>query len=125
MTAIPALLKKLRYRPSMRVYLLDAPSGYEARVREIEVERVARLSGEIDLVHAFFTRAGQLQRALPKILRHLAPKGIVWLSYPKARQLATDLNRDVLTAAVQPMGLEGVAIVAVDEVWSALRCKAA
>jgi hypothetical protein len=117
------LLKKLRYRPNMRVYLLDAPSGYEAQIRGIGVERVTKLAGEIDLMHAFFTRLGQVERAVPRLVRHLAPNGILWLSYPKAKQLATDLNRDILAAGVRPIGLEGVAIVSMDEVWSALRCK--
>jgi hypothetical protein len=117
------LLKKLRYKVNLRVYLLDAPSGYEAHVRAAEVERVTKLAGKIDLVHAFLTRLGQVQRTVPKLARHLAPRGILWLSYPKARQLATDLNRDILAAAVEPMGLEPVAMVSLDEVWSALRCK--
>jgi hypothetical protein len=117
------LLKKLRYRPKMRVHLVDAPSGYEAQVADAGLVRVAKLAGEIDLVHAFFTRIGQVERAVPKIVRHVGPKGIVWLSYPKAKQLATDLNRDLLRVAVEPMGLEAVAIVSMDDVWSALRCK--
>jgi hypothetical protein len=117
------LLKKLRYKPKMRVYLLDAPAGYEAEIRRLDVERVTKLAGKIDLAHGFFTRLGRVERAVPAVVRHLAPKGIVWLSYPKAKQLATDLNRDVLRTAVEPMGLEAVAIVSLDSVWSALRCK--
>src|SRR5262249_21784702 len=46
-------LKKLRYKPGMRVYLVDAPSGYEADVRAAGVERVTKLAGTVDLVHAF------------------------------------------------------------------------
>jgi hypothetical protein len=118
-----SLLNKLRYKENMRVYLLDAPSGYEAAVADVAVERVVKLAGEIDLVHAFFTRSGQVQRAVPKLVRRLAPKGILWLSYPKAKQLATDLNRDILAAMVRPMGLEAVAMASLDDVWSALRCK--
>jgi hypothetical protein len=121
------LLRKLRYKPKMRVYLIDAPSGFEAAVVGAGVERVAtpmrEPMREIDIVHAFFTRLGQVERRLPKLVRHVAPKGIVWLSYPKAKQLATDLNRDVLREAVAPMGLTAVALVSIDDVWSALRCK--
>jgi hypothetical protein len=117
------LLKKLRYKANMRVYLVDAPSGYEAEVRNADVERLTKLAGEVDLVHAFFTRIGQVQRVVPKLVRHLSPKGLVWLSYPKAKQLATDLNRDILAVIVRPIGLEAVAIVSLDAVWSALRCK--
>lgn len=117
------LLKKLRYRAGMRVYLRDAPAGYEAAVRELEVTQLARLRGTIDLGHAFFTRAGQVDRVVPALALHLAPTGILWLSYPKAGQLATDLDRDILARRVERMGLSTVAIVAIDAVWSALRCK--
>jgi hypothetical protein len=117
------LLKKLRYKPKMRVYLVDAPSGYEAAVAASGVQRVTKPAGELDLVHAFFTRLGQVERIVPKLAKHVGPKGIVWLSYPKAKQLATDLNRDVLREVVGPMGLEAVAIASIDDVWSALRCK--
>jgi hypothetical protein len=109
----------------MRVYLVDAPSGYEAEVANMGVERVAKLAGEVDLVHAFFTRLGQVERTVPKLVRHLGSKGLLWVSYPKAKQLATDLNRDVLRGALEPMGLTTVALVSLDEVWSALRSKVA
>lgn len=49
-------------------------------------------------------------------------RGILWLCYPKARALGTDLNRDVVRAVAAKVGLQTVALVAVDGVWSALRC---
>ncbi len=33
----------------------------------------------------------------------------------------TELNRDILWQRVKPLGLEGVALVAIDETWSAMR----
>ncbi len=48
---------------------------------------------------------------------------MLWVAYPKAGQLGTDLNRDSLAQAVRAHGLEPVAQIAVDEVWSALRFK--
>ncbi len=49
--------------------------------------------------------------------------GILWVCYPKAKALGTDLSRDVVRETVARVGLETVALVAVDGVWSALRCK--
>jgi hypothetical protein len=34
-----------------------------------------------------------------------------------------DINRDTITAYAETIGLEGVAIVSIDEDWSALRLK--
>jgi hypothetical protein len=72
---------------------------------------------------AFFTRQANLERDVPKLARALAPGGIMWLAYPKGKQLASDIHRDTLRVAVERMGLDTVALVALDEVWSAVRCK--
>jgi hypothetical protein len=46
---------------------------------------------------------------------------LTWVSYPKAGQLGTDLNRDSLAALLTERGIEPVRQIAIDEVWSALR----
>lgn len=56
--------------------------------------------------------------------RRLAPRcgtGIAWAAYPKAGQLGTDLNRDLLSEALEERGVQPVRQIALDEVWSALR----
>jgi hypothetical protein len=119
------VLKKLRCKEGMKICVLGAPSALEAVLKtEDEVVRVDRLGKELDLVLAFFTRKTHLVRDMKKLRAALAPKGMLWLGYPKAQALGTDLNRDVLRTTVEKAGLEAVAIVALDPVWSALRCKA-
>jgi hypothetical protein len=60
---------------------------------------------------------------LPKASARVAEGGALWVAYPKAGQLGTDLNRDSLARVLQAAGLEPVAQIAVDDVWSALRFK--
>jgi len=115
------LLKKLRYRPGLRVAVLGAPAGFEAELSGAELARASRLVANLELVQAFFTRRAHLGRAVGRLRRALAPGGILWLCYPKARALGTDLDRDVVRAVAAKAGLRSVAIVAVDDVWSALR----
>jgi hypothetical protein len=50
---------------------------------------------------------------------------LAWIAYPKAGQLGTDLNRDVLAAALAEHGIQPVRQVAIDDVWSALRFRPA
>ena len=54
-----------------------------------------------------------------------APDGVAWVAYPKAGQLDTDLNRDVLAGLLRARGVAPVRQIAIDDVWSALRFKAA
>lgn len=119
-----ATLRKLRYKPGMRVAVMGAPAGFEAELAGAkDIDRVRTLSKDLDLVQAFFTRRSHLSRALSRLERSLAPKGILWIGYPKAKALGTDLNRDLVRGMAAKAGLEAVAIVAIDGVWSALRCK--
>jgi hypothetical protein len=119
------LFSKLRYKAGSRVCVLDAPSGFEAALASLPetIHHTTSLRGSFDLVQAFFTRKAPLLKAAPKIKKTLVPGGIVWICYPKGEALGTDLNRDILRETLAGEGLTTVAQVAIDDVWSALRCK--
>jgi hypothetical protein len=106
------------------VALHGAPSGFEAEVISAkEVVRAKAGEKNLDLVQAFFTRRTDLERQLAPLKASLGPRAILWLCYPKGRALGTDLNRDVIREIAGKKGLQTVALVAVDDVWSALRVK--
>jgi hypothetical protein len=46
---------------------------------------------------------------------------IAYVAYPEARQLGTDLNRDILWRHLTKVGLRGVRQVSLDDVWLAMR----
>jgi hypothetical protein len=69
-------------------------------------------------------RAELVQRI--DLLREAAQRGaLTWLAYPKARQLETDLNRDIIRDLALDRGLDLVRQVSIDDIWSALRLKPA
>ena len=113
-------LKKLRYKPGMKVAVSGAPAGFEAELASAAVTRGRK---ELDLAQAFFTRKAELERALPRLRTSLAPGGILWLCYPKGKALGTDLDRDLIRTIAARHKLRTVALVAIDAVWSALRVK--
>jgi hypothetical protein len=48
----------------------------------------------------------------------------MWVTYHKGTsKVKTDINRDTINAYVHSIGLEGVAMISIDEDWSALRLK--
>ena len=120
MAPMTPTLKKLRYKPGMKVAVTGAPAGFEAELARADLSR-GRTG--LDLAQAFFTRRSDLERALPRLAGSLGPRGILWLCYPKGKALGTDLDRDVVRAAAARAGLSAVALVAIDPVWSALRVK--
>jgi hypothetical protein len=50
---------------------------------------------------------------------------LAWIAYPKAGQLDTDVNRDVLRQVLESKGARPVRQVAIDATWSALRFRPA
>src|SRR4051812_2666694 len=117
------LFTKLRYKPGMRVCVIGAPAGFSAEVARLPktIDRTTTLRGRFDLVHAFYTRNSQVARSAAKLKRAIAPDGILWVSYPKGEALSTDLKRDILHETLAAAGLDGIAQVAIDDVWSAMR----
>ncbi len=124
-TELSPLLGKLRFKAGMRVYVQSAPAGFAGELERLpnEIALAPRLTGRFDLILAFLTQQAELERMVPRFRKALGAEGLIWIAYPKGARLSTDLNRDIVRETVAPLGLETVAIVAIDQVWSALRCK--
>ena len=124
-TSTKPIAQKLHLKPGYRVALLNAPATYVAALGALPpgVELVRSLDASFDFIQLFVQQRADVDAQLPAAKQALRPKGLLWVAYPRGKALATDLNRDKLAAAVQPLGFKAVAQVAVDDVWSALRFK--
>lgn len=114
------LAKKLGAREGSSVAVLDAPPSIDL-VLPPGVSPSDR--GAASIVLVYVRERAVLDKSLPRATKRLAPGGVLWVAYPKAGRLGTDLNRDSLARALQAQGLEPVAQIAVDDTWSALRFK--
>lgn len=114
------LAKKLLVRSGSRVAVIGAPPTIDL-VLPPEAKPADR--GPADIVLVYTKNAAGVRPALAKAGKVIAEGGVLWVAYPKAGQLSTDLNRDSLARALQAEGLEPVAQIAVDDIWSALRVK--
>jgi hypothetical protein len=111
------LTKKLQIPPGTPIFLINAPE-------EIQLGD-AKISKKLDstvavLLFAETSKTLSNSSSKPAITSAQADR-LSWIAYPKAGQLATDLNRDKLVAALAPQNIEGVRLVSIDEVWSAMR----
>ena len=76
------------------------------------------------MVQLFVANRAELEAQLPKVKQAVAPGGLLWVSYYKGTaQTKTDINRDTIHAYARTLGLEGVAMVSIDDDWSAMRFK--
>jgi len=69
----------------------------------------------------FVTKVADLDRLAAPMVEAARADRLAWVAYPKAGQLGTDLNRDILAKELQKRGAQPVPQIALDEVWSALR----
>jgi hypothetical protein len=123
--AISSLAKKLQIKPGMKVALINAPAGTAEKLRPLPEEAAISRGTGADAVIAFAKDDAELRRIAPQAIKTLKTGGLLWLSYPKgSAKTKTDLDRDVLRETIgERHGLEGVSLVAVDQMWSAMRFK--
>jgi hypothetical protein len=78
----------------------------------------------VDVVLMFALDRDQLAHYLPVATARLAEKGSLWIAYLKGTaSRKTDINRDTINAYATERGVTGVAMIALDSDWSALRLK--
>jgi hypothetical protein len=76
----------------------------------------------IDAVLIFVNNLTEVERLTPEGIATVRRDGLLWIAYPKgSSKVKTDVNRDTLWKAVQPLGWDAVRQIAIDETWSAIR----
>jgi hypothetical protein len=125
---ISPLAKKLQLKPGCRAALINAPAGYLDRLRPLPdgAELVDQPVRELDFVQVFAHDAAELDRHGPGAFAAVKPDGLLWVCYPKGGTKAgTDLNRDILWNLLSERGFAGVTLIAIDDIWSAMRFRPA
>lgn len=120
------LTKKLQIKPNQRIVIINPPPGYMEELgplpEGVELAEKPQPEGIFDLVHLFVKNSKELNRLAPTALKAVKYDGLLWISYPKrSSKVETDLTRDIGWEIIDRAGLEGVANVSINEVWSALR----
>jgi len=117
------VLERLQVKGARRLSVLHAPPDVDAAVgggdRRATVESA-------EVVLTFARMRDELEARVAEAKDAMRPDAILWVAYAKkASRLAGDIDRDVIWAYAQTVGLETVASIAIDADWSALRLKRA
>lgn len=122
------LVKKLALKPKTRITVLNAPEGYRDLLGELppETDYAEVLEGSVryDWIQVFVTQQQALYDQLPSLKQHLAPNGLLWITFPRDRK-KTGLSRNSVmpTALQEPFGLTPVANAVVNDDWTGYRLK--
>ena len=107
--------EKLGFKPGMRVLVEGAPV-------DVALELPTSGEGPYDLLLFFTPDAAAIADAAPRADSLYREGARLWFAYPKKTgRIRTDISRDVGWEPVAAQGLAGVAQIALDDTWSALR----
>lgn len=115
------LVKKLQFKRDYNAAILNAPSDYLDRLG-IPVIGDLSIRSSLDFIQVFVTGKLEFLLQLPVILRALKPDGLLWICYSgDSTKMPTDVNRYILWAEMAKLGMVAVAMIPIDEIWSAMR----
>jgi hypothetical protein len=109
------LAKKLNLAPGTKLRVVGKPAGVD--LDDVETTSAAKAPA----VLVFVKTLADVDAKCGPMIAVARADGIAWAAYPKAGQLGTDLNRDVLWKHLLKQGVQGVRQIAIDDIWSALR----
>ena len=118
------LVRKLGFKPGMRVHYVAPPGDFDALVGELPdgVRVLARPAPGLDLVVLFVRSRAELERRLGGLHAKLSQDGMLWVAWPKrASKVPTDMTEDVVRDVALPRGLVDVKVCAIDATWSGLK----
>ena len=114
--------RKMQIPAASTVVVLGLPAGVDLEISgDCLVVSDPSDAAQATAVVSFVVRADDLDAVAGPAIAAGREDLLAWIAYPKARQLGTDLNRDILAALVEARGAQPVRSVSIDGVWSALR----
>ena len=121
-----SIVERLFIKPGNQVLLINPSAGYQSKLGALPTGAALLSSSAVpvEVIQLFVANRAELEAQLPRLKKLLAPKGMLWVTYHKgASKVKTDINRDTINAYALSIGLTGVAMISIDEDWSALRLK--
>jgi hypothetical protein len=122
-----SLLEKLQLNDEKNLLLQGLPLSIEKQFLKLSFSKnVTPLlkSKKIDFALIFAFSQKQLKEILKEVIPALHQETKFWIAYPKASsKIASDLCRDASWDFIEAHGFETVRMIAVDNLWSAIRFK--
>ena len=118
--------EKMYVKNAKALAVLNDGGEHGELLAQLPAERRVSEGERADWILLFARSRAELEQYLPLAQARLAPGGAVWVAYRKGGAKAgSDIHRDDIRGHAQSVGLDSVAMIAIDANWSALRLKQA
>lgn len=116
--------QKLQIKPGIPVSVVNAPEDVKDHLpgelldNPVDFER----SSSPCALMVFIKNKSDVEQVVLPVLKGSTIYSPVWLLYPKGTSgVATDVSRDILWKMMEPHGWGPARMIALDEIWSAMR----
>ncbi len=122
-----AIIKKLQYKLQEHVLIVNTPAEFRevlADWKHITKVHTKPVEGAgYSFVMIFVKTEADVKAAAKQYLPLLEPDPVFWMAYPKktSKKYKSEIHRDSGWMPFGNEGYEGVAMVSIDDNWSALR----
>ena len=123
-----ATFSKLKVKGHDEILVLNSPPSFEtelASLKDVVVHRSPAKLKKISFILAFVTSENDIQKVAPVVAAKAEGDPIIWVAYPKktSKKFQSTIDRDSGWDALSAVGFRGVAMIAIDEDWSAKRVR--
>jgi hypothetical protein len=112
---------KMGLKPGMRAYFYRAPVDALSAIDSADLSVSKEARGLFDYIHLFVKSTAELDTEFPRLKEHLSPSGRLFVSWPKSRQLGSDLTLPEVIRIGYSHGLVESTALSINSVWSALK----
>lgn len=116
-----SLIEKLGLKENSKVLFYKAPKDVMYLFEKAGLEIKKSPAGQFDYIHYFVIHQSDMKEYFPKLKEHLKSGGSLWVSWPKAGKLNTDLTIKTVIKIGYDFGLVESKAIRIDDNWSALK----
>jgi hypothetical protein len=118
--------KKIRLSAGAYALIINAPKEYLEMLsgKDFDVQPDKLKIGKYNFIQIFGSERGMLEHLVGQYASSGKYDCLFWICYPKGGgKIKSDLNRNVVWDIARSVGMKCVTQIAIDETWSALRCR--